>query len=181
MFKPTWKATIAIAITFVLIITVAVFIRARYLKAVSVDSYRWTQVTAHAEWKPGYSFSALAFNNKLWIFGKSDGNWVSDDGKNWVRVQSNGDMPAASGYDSYVVFNNEVYAIGGTEDRSDLEERQVGEPARQVAAGGLEQTGKQRSAQQRGIRIERVRQSDRRRTRLEALDCRRRQEFRALQ
>jgi leucine-zipper-like transcriptional regulator 1 len=125
MFKPTWKATIAIAITFVLIITIAVFIRAKYFNAVSVDSYRWTRVTAQAEWKPGYSFSALAFNNKLWVFGKSDGNWLSDDGKNWVRVQSNGDMPAASGYDSYVVFNNEVYAIGGTEDRSELGKKTV--------------------------------------------------------
>ena len=64
----------------------------------------------------------------------------------------------------------------GTEHGADLEQREVGEPAGQVAAGGLEQAGQQRAAQQRELRVEGVREADRRRAGLEALDGRLRHE-----
>lgn len=78
-------------------------------------NYAWTGVAPQNQWSPGYAFTVLEFDNKLWAFGRSDGNWFSSDGKAWIKSYSLGDIPR--GHNAYIVYNNRIYAIGGTEDR----------------------------------------------------------------
>src|SRR5690554_7325364 len=47
------------------------------------------------------------------------------------------------------------------EDDADLEESEIGEPPGEVAPGSLKQAGKERPAQHRHLRIQRIRQAHR--------------------
>lgn len=87
--------------------------------------YIWVQATAKANWEPGYAFTALAFGDRLWVFGKNDGDWFSDDGRNWTKSPTRGNLPKGSGFNAYIVFHHEVYAVGGAEDRFDLRQKAV--------------------------------------------------------
>ena len=80
------------------------------------EEFTWTEVTSRAGWAPGYSFSAVVLHNTLWILGHHDGNWYSDDGRIWKKAASNVDF--TSGYSTFVVFKDEIYAIGGADDQS---------------------------------------------------------------
>ncbi len=77
---------------------------------------RWRNVTAHAEWEPGYSFAAIALRDTLWLFGHRKGtSWYSAEGSRWAPA-----TPAAGAgdYNAYVLHNGSVYAIGGAEDQN---------------------------------------------------------------
>ena len=80
------------------------------------EEFTWTEVTSRAGWAPGYSFSAVVLHNTLWILGHHDGNWYSDDGRTWKKAVSNVDF--TSGYSTFVVFKDEIYAIGGADNQS---------------------------------------------------------------
>jgi hypothetical protein len=87
------------------------------------SAYAWTEVTPNAEWEPGYSFSTIAVNDSLLVFGHAKGDWISGEGRTWTNVRS--DVDHTYGYDAFVAFNSEVYAVGGTSNRSNLGRREV--------------------------------------------------------
>jgi hypothetical protein len=86
-------------------------------------SYAWTEVTSHAHWAPGYSFSTTVFNDSIWVFGHAKGDWISGDGRTWTNARP--DVDHSRGYDVFVAFNDRVYAVGGTSDRSKLGQKEV--------------------------------------------------------
>jgi hypothetical protein len=78
-------------------------------------------VTAKAPWTPRAYHAALAFDNRLWIFG--GGNylpgyaahndvWNSPDGINWTRVTEHAPWEARIWF-SAVVFRKEMWLLGG--------------------------------------------------------------------
>lgn len=87
------------------------------------EELTWVEVTPHAGWAPGYSFSAVVLNDTLWVLGQQDGNWCSTDGRTWTRAPSNVDF--TGGYNTFVVFEDEIYAIGGADDRSKIDSKAV--------------------------------------------------------
>lgn len=86
-------------------------------------SYAWTEVTPNAEWAPGYSFSTIVLNDSLWVFGHAKGDWISGDGRTWTNAGPNVDH--THGYDVFVAFNDEVYAVGGSNDRANFGQKAV--------------------------------------------------------
>ena len=74
------------------------------------------RLTAHAEWSPGYSFSATDLRDTLWIFGHRDGNSYSPNGRSW-RKDTLG-AANASAHNAYVVLGGAIYAIGGAESQT---------------------------------------------------------------
>src|SRR5256885_11807441 len=76
----------------------------------SAKHYQWAQVTDHAAFPGSYNFPLFNIRNKLWVF-HSEGNWYSEDGKNWTKS----DLPRLglnTGYQQYVQFNDAIYALG---------------------------------------------------------------------
>jgi hypothetical protein len=76
----------------------------------SDQNYRWTKLTDHAAFPEGYNFPLFNIRNRLWVF-RSQGNWYSEDGKNWTKA----DLPPLglrTGYQQYVQFNDAIYALG---------------------------------------------------------------------
>ncbi len=60
----------------------------------SADGKDWTRVTEHAPWSPRAYHAALAFNDRIWVFGGGNYRpdhlafndvWSSADGLNWTR------------------------------------------------------------------------------------------------
>ena len=79
-----------------------------------VPKARWRNVTPHAEWEPGYSFTALGLRDTLWLFGHRKGTWYSAGGNRWSSAP-----PAGVGdYNAYVLHDDYVFAIGGAEDQN---------------------------------------------------------------
>lgn len=85
----------------------------------STDGSSWTLATDEAIGFPSISnHSTVVFNNKLYII-KDGGNesapgntvWSSSDGINWTRQTDNA-FSFREGFNA-VVFNNEIYVIGG--------------------------------------------------------------------
>lgn len=79
----------------------------------SRNDYSWTRVTDHATFPEGYNFPLFNFRKRLWAF-HSEGNWYSEDGKNWTKA----DLPALglrTGYQQYIQFNDSIYALGAME------------------------------------------------------------------
>ncbi|MFH0759902.1 MAG: hypothetical protein V2A67_00190 [Bacteroidota bacterium] len=78
--------------------------------------FNWTQVTADAQWKNRLDMAAVAYQNKLWIFGgynpgtmKGDPYyedvWSSADGKDWELVQANAPWKGRRGH-TVTVFDD---------------------------------------------------------------------------
>src|SRR4051812_8149023 len=52
----------------------------------AVGNYRWTKATDHATFPESYNFPLFNAGNRLWAFHR-EGNWYSDDGRNWARAE----------------------------------------------------------------------------------------------
>ncbi|MFA6127909.1 MAG: hypothetical protein WC699_11430 [Bacteroidales bacterium] len=90
-------------------------------------AFTWTQVTANAQWSNRIDFPAVAYKNKLWIFGgyysgemKGDTYhedvWNSADGKTWEPVQDSAPWMGRRGH-TVTVFDDgtgeAMFLIGG--------------------------------------------------------------------
>lgn len=79
----------------------------------------WIQICAAAPWGLRQSFTAVVFNNRLYVLGGNNAGtflndvWVSDDGVTWNQVTANAGWAARGGHSS-VVFNNGIWVMGGT-------------------------------------------------------------------
>jgi len=91
--------------------------------AYAASRSEWELITPEAAWPDGYSFSAVAFRDALWVFGHRAGNFRSADGRTWTTEPS--DVDFSHGYAVFVVLGDAVYAIGGVEDRARLERGSV--------------------------------------------------------
>ena len=86
---------------------------------------QWTEVTNNAGWEQRDSFSALAFNNKMWVMGGygSVGSlndvWFSSDGINWTEATANAGWGQRASF-SALVFNNKIWVLGGNGSGGDL-------------------------------------------------------------
>jgi hypothetical protein len=86
----------------------------------SSEGTNWIQKTSNAQWSKRFGLTSLFYNNKIWIFGGSDGNlrndvWSSSDGVNWTQVTANAPW-APRGWHTSLVFNNRMWIIGGASD-----------------------------------------------------------------
>ncbi len=94
----------------------------------STNGVTWTQGAASSGWGPSVNFSALVFQNKMWVLGGAfmipgshSGVWSSTDGVTWTQVQANPAWLYAAqnttngrqGLQSYVL-NNKMYVLGGS-------------------------------------------------------------------
>jgi len=77
---------------------------------------RWVRVTGHADWSPGYSFTALGLRDTLRILGHREGNWHSADGSRWLRDSLSDESKSL--YNAYVLLDDAIYAVGGADDQS---------------------------------------------------------------
>jgi len=90
----------------------------------SSDGASWIKVLDNdpsdtTRWSPRANFGAVVFDNKIWVFGGYDGNylydeiWCSCDGKNWSQViPSSSSFSARSNHIS-LVFDNRMWVLGG--------------------------------------------------------------------
>lgn len=87
----------------------------------SEDGRAWRQVTAQAPWSPRAYHGAVAFADRLWVFG--GGNylpgyearndvWCSTDGVNWECVTEEAPWSPRIWF-SAVVYRNRIWLLGG--------------------------------------------------------------------
>lgn len=104
--------------TALLMLALVALVATWHMGASRSEPYRWARVTNDAGWSPSYWLAVEPFRGRLWLFGHPAGSWVSTDARSWEQVEVLGDAPR--GDNRYVVFNEEVYAVGGVTDRSNL-------------------------------------------------------------
>lgn len=90
-------------------------------------AFSWTKVTGNAQWSNRMDFPAVAYKNKLWVFGgyysgqmKGDTYledvWSSADGKTWEIIQDNAPWKGRRGH-TVTVFDDgtgeAMFLIGG--------------------------------------------------------------------
>ena len=78
----------------------------------------WQQQTASAHWTARSNHSAVAYNDKIWVFGGSDGSndnevWSSEDGITWQQATINGSHWSERRSHTSLVFNNKIWLLGG--------------------------------------------------------------------
>jgi hypothetical protein len=87
----------------------------------STDGKHWKLATAQAPWTPRAYHAAVAFGNKLWIFGggnyvpRYEGHndvWSSPDGVTWTRVTEHAPWPARIWF-SGAGYRNRIWMLGG--------------------------------------------------------------------
>lgn len=86
----------------------------------SANGKDWTLVTAEAEWKKRYDHGALAYDNKVWVFGGRDeipanaynDIWSSEDGLTWENQTRCAPWSKRSAAHS-IVFDNKVWLFSG--------------------------------------------------------------------
>lgn len=86
---------------------------------VSEDGVDWKPAALHNPFARRLGARALAYRDKLWVFGGQavDGTpdlqdvWNSDNGTDWVKVSSNA-LPGFLGFDM-VVFQDKMWCLGG--------------------------------------------------------------------
>jgi hypothetical protein len=71
--------------------------------------YRWSNVTAAAEFPQGYNYPVFVGGNKMVAF--NNGTWISEDGKTWKKTPLP-DSGLNSAYLKYVQLNGAIYALG---------------------------------------------------------------------
>ena len=87
----------------------------------SADGKQWTQATARAPWPARAYHAAVAFDNKLWVFG--GGNylpeyqgfndvWSSPDGATWTQVTDHAPWPPRIWF-SADVYRDRIWVLGG--------------------------------------------------------------------
>lgn len=87
----------------------------------SEDGKEWAQVTAKAPWAPRAYHAAVAFRDKLWVFG--GGNylpnyeirndvWSSPDGVNWTRETEHAPWHGRLWF-SAAVYRDRIWVLGG--------------------------------------------------------------------
>ena len=87
----------------------------------STDGKHWTQATGRAPWPARAYHAAVAFDDKLWVFG--GGNylpeyqgfndvWSSPDGVNWTQVTDQAPWAPRIWF-SADVYRNRVWVLGG--------------------------------------------------------------------
>ncbi len=90
-------------------------------------AFEWTQLTKNAEWSNRYGHAAVAYNNKLWVFGGYNPGvvsgdtyyedvWSSADGATWELVLDEAPWKGRRGH-KVTVFNDgtgdAMFLIGG--------------------------------------------------------------------
>ncbi|HDI12704.1 MAG TPA: hypothetical protein ENF64_01150 [Hadesarchaea archaeon] len=85
----------------------------------STDGQNWYLAVDLAPWSPRQGHTAIAFDDKLWIFGGAIGYckltadiWCSEDGENWTLVTNSAPWGPRSGHTT-LVFDNKLWIIGG--------------------------------------------------------------------
>ena len=89
----------------------------------SSDGASWTQATSSAGFSPRSDHSSLNYGVEMWVIGGDtfQGNlytslndvWSSADGVNWTQETSSAQF-TRRGFHSSVVFNNQIWVMGGT-------------------------------------------------------------------
>nr|WP_321412223.1 kelch repeat-containing protein [uncultured Allomuricauda sp.] len=81
------------------------------------NGVEWTEVSSSADFSKRFGQGAVVFQNKMWIVGGFDGEylndvWSSEDGKNWNQITAS---TAFSGRVSHslLVLNDKLWLIGG--------------------------------------------------------------------
>ena len=117
--KKTWRLTMMknkfknIVVTIVFIFTF--FCVSCVFGAAGRD---WTQVTGAAAWPARSWYSAVVFNNKIWVMGGASNSgfrndvWYSADGINWTQATGAAAWPARV-FHAAVVFDNKMWVMGG--------------------------------------------------------------------
>ncbi len=87
----------------------------------SSDGANWTGpgTSSGAAWLMRGGMPALSFNNKMWVLGGNDDNfipyqdvWSSSDGASWTQETAAAPWPARYAH-AAVVFNNKMWVMGG--------------------------------------------------------------------
>jgi hypothetical protein len=90
----------------------------------SSDGINWIEATASAPWSARTGLTCTAFNGQMWVIGgqlyKSSnyGNslndvWSSSDGIHWTQQSASAPFPARTNHQC-IVFNNEIWVMGGS-------------------------------------------------------------------
>jgi len=87
--------------------------------AVLTAQVSWICATDSADWQPRYSFSALTFQDRMWVFGGHYSTqpgwndvWNSDDGLDWSCVTPSAPW-SGRGYHAAAVFDDRMWLLGG--------------------------------------------------------------------
>jgi len=102
-------------------------IRANFSDTISphLIGVTWTQATPNANWSARLYHTSIAFNNKMWVMGGWDGDylcndaWHSTDGFNWTQATANAGWSTRYLHTS-VVFDNKIWVIGGHDNISGM-------------------------------------------------------------
>jgi hypothetical protein len=86
----------------------------------SEDGVHWAKVAGAAPWHPRLWFSAVAYQDRLWVLGGWSNNpsknwgdvWYSKNGKEWKELKSDVIWKARHEHSAYV-FKNKIWVAGG--------------------------------------------------------------------
>lgn len=86
----------------------------------SVDGIYWKKVETSTVWPARIWFSAVEYQNKMWVLGGWSNNpsvnwndvWYSSDGSRWFNYRSSVTWPERHEH-STVVFDNKIWVMGG--------------------------------------------------------------------
>jgi N-acetylneuraminic acid mutarotase len=95
----------------------------------SEDGTNWTEATPQAPWRPRNLHAALAFADRIWVFGGASNSpsgelsdeadvWNSADGKQWTVVTTKADWAARAAFGK-AVFRNRLWVIGGVSHKGE--------------------------------------------------------------
>jgi len=87
----------------------------------SEDGVRWTKLTDRAPWSPRAYHAALAYRERIWVFGggnyvptysATNDVWSSADGRQWTKVTDRAAWPARIWFSS-LVYKDRMWVLGG--------------------------------------------------------------------
>lgn len=85
--------------------------------AANIPGYRWIKATSEAAFSKSYNFQLFSHNDLLWAF-HPDGNYYSNNGKDWTRSGLPNSIQNLAFLD-YVQFNNSILGLGHFEGNSE--------------------------------------------------------------
>lgn len=77
---------------------------------VASTGYKWTQLTANADFRKAYNFQLFSIRDTLWAM-HHDGTWFSLDGAEWIKSPLP-NILRDNAFLDYVWFKNALYSIG---------------------------------------------------------------------